>query len=271
VTATITVPIAARGQHLVVVVAHPDDESFGCGSLIAQAVLAGARVTVVCATRGEAGERRPDPSTDAWPLGLLREAELCQAAIVLGVDDVAFLDLVDSGFSGEPPCGALISIPVDELAALIQERLIALQPDVVLTLDGSDGHRDHVHLREAIGSAVARLDRLPRVVHSCLARSLMTAWAREVGRREPYREQLGVQQLGRPDEQLTVIDTSDVVAIREQAIACHLSQSSPFDALSPTLRRRFLTVDHVVDATPAELVASTALHTDNHHETGEHP
>ena len=68
-----------------------------------------------------------------------------------------------------------------------------------------------------------------------------------------------------------MIDTSDVVAIREQAIACHLSQSSPFDALPPTLRRRFLTIDHVVDATPAEPVASTPLHTDNHHQTGEHP
>jgi N-acetyl-1-D-myo-inositol-2-amino-2-deoxy-alpha-D-glucopyranoside deacetylase len=271
VTEPISAPIAAHGQHLVVVVAHPDDESFGCGSLIAQAVLAGARVTVVCATRGEAGQRRPDPSTDAWPLGLLREAELCQAAIVLGVDDVDLLDLVDSGFSGQPPRGALISMPVDELAALIHERLVALQPDVVLTLDGSDGHRDHVHLRDAIGAAVARMDQLPRVVHSCMARSLMTAWAREIGRREPHREHLTVEQLGRPDDQLTVIDTSDVVAIREQAIACHLSQPSPFDALPPALRRSFLTIDHVVDATPAEPVASTPLHNHNHHQTGEHP
>ena len=110
--ATISAPIAGRDQHLVVVVAHPDDESFGCGSLIAQASRAGARVTVICATRGEAGERRPDPTTDAWPIGLLREAELCQAAIVLGVDEVVLMDLVDSGFSGEAPRSALISRPI---------------------------------------------------------------------------------------------------------------------------------------------------------------
>ena len=85
------------------VVAHPDDETFGCGSLIAAAAAAGAQVTVICATRGESGERRPDPVTDGWPLGLLREVELCQAAIVLGVEEVVLLDHVDSGFSGPAP------------------------------------------------------------------------------------------------------------------------------------------------------------------------
>jgi LmbE family N-acetylglucosaminyl deacetylase len=277
VNAAIVAPIAARGQHLVVVVAHPDDESFGCGSLIAQASKAGARVTVICATRGEAGERRPDPTTDAWPLGLLREAELCQAAIVLGVDEVAMLDLVDSGYSGEPPSASLIATPLDEVAELLLERLVDLEPDVVLTLDGSDGHRDHVHLRDALGLAVARLDRPPRLLHSCLARSLMTAWVSEMRLHEPHREHLsnGDELLGRPDDELTVIDTSDVLAVRERAIACHLSQASPFDSLPPALRRRFLTTDHVVEVESAEPVgrfASAPGHTHHHnqHRTGEH-
>ena len=267
ISAPIVVPLATRGQHLVVVVAHPDDESFGCGSLIAQASRAGARVTVICATRGEAGERRPDPTTDAWPIGLLREAELCQAAIVLGADDVALLDLVDSGFSGDAPGDALISTPIDEVAGLLLDRLAVLQPDVVLTLDGSDGHRDHIHLRDALGLAVDRLDRPVRLVHSCLARSLMTAWASEMRLREPHRVYLGIddEQLGRPDDELTVVDTSDVLAVREQAIACHLSQASPFDNLPHELRRRFLTTDHVVE------VVGHSVPTYNHHQTGDHP
>lgn len=273
-SAPISAPIAARDQHLVVVVAHPDDESFGCGSLIAQATRAGARVTLICATRGEAGERRPDPTTDAWPIGLLREAELCQAAIVLGVDEVSLLDLVDSGFSGEAPRDALISTPIDEIADDLADRLAALQPDVVLTLDGSDGHRDHLHLRDALALAVARLHRPARLVHSCLARSLMGAWAAEMRLREPHRAHLTIadEQLGRPDDELTVIDTSDVLHVREQAIACHLSQASPFDSLTPTLRWRLLTTDHVVEVVPAELLersASTPIHNDNH-QTGDH-
>lgn len=251
----LTAPIAGRGQHLVAVVAHPDDESFGCGSLIAQASLAGARVTVICATRGEAGERRPDPTTDAWPIGLLREAELCQAAIVLGVDEVTLLDLADSGFSGDAPRNALISQPVDRLADQLVDQLTELRPDVALTLDGSDGHRDHAHLRDALGLAVARLDWPARLVHSSLARSLMTEWVAAMRAEEPHREHLAVDtELGRPDEELTVIDTSDVLPIRERAIACHFSQASPFDNLPRDLRRRFLTTDHVVEVTPTAQV-----------------
>ena len=41
-----------------VVVAHPDDESFGCGSVLAAASAAGDETVVLCATRGEAGESR---------------------------------------------------------------------------------------------------------------------------------------------------------------------------------------------------------------------
>ncbi len=64
--------LVADGEHVVVVVTHPDDESFGCASLIALAVATGATVTVICATRGEAGERRPDATTDHLPLDELR-------------------------------------------------------------------------------------------------------------------------------------------------------------------------------------------------------
>jgi LmbE family N-acetylglucosaminyl deacetylase len=268
----LSAPIAARGQHLVAVVAHPDDESFGCGSLIAQASVAGARVTVICATRGEAGERRPDPATDGWPIGLLRETELCQAAIVLGVDEVRFLDLVDSGFSGDVPPDALVSVPVDRLAGRVLDHLAELRPDVVLTLDGSDGHRDHIHLRDAVAVAVVRLERPVRLVNSSLARSLMIAWAQAMRSHEPDRAHLAISddQLGRPDDELTPIDTSEVLPIRERAIACHLSQASPFDQLPPLLRHRFLTVDHVVDATPS---APVPLHPPTNHltTTGDHP
>jgi LmbE family N-acetylglucosaminyl deacetylase len=99
--------VAGHGERLVVVVAHPDVVAFGCGSLIALASAAGAHVTVSCATRGESGERRPDPVTHSWPLGLVREAELCHTGIVLGVDEVIILDYVDSGICGRAPEGAL--------------------------------------------------------------------------------------------------------------------------------------------------------------------
>lgn len=239
--------IASVGDHVVAVVAHPDDESFGCGSLLALAAARGARVTVICATRGESGERRPDPTTDAWPLGLLREAELCQAAVVLGVDEVILLDHVDSGFSGATPQHALVDVPVDDLAAELVGRLVELGPDVVVTLDGSDGHRDHRHLRDAVAIAVGRLGPGVRLVQSCLARSLMREWVDVMRTAAPDREYLALEQLGRADDETIVVDTSCVLHARERAIACHLSQASPFDDLPADLRRRFLTLDHVVE------------------------
>ncbi|HUF97773.1 MAG TPA: PIG-L family deacetylase [Ilumatobacter sp.] len=252
--------IAEAGDRVAVVVAHPDDETFGCGSLIALAHEAGAHVTVICATRGESGERRPDPLTDAWPLGLLREAELCQAAIVLGVDEVEILEYTDSGFSGTAPPGALVSAPLLDVAAELEARLVAIAPDVVVTLDGSDGHRDHCHLRDALTLAVARLQRPVRLVHCCLARSLMREWVAIMGAEEPDREHLAVADtdLGRPDEDLVAVDTSAVLATRERAIACHLSQASPFDALPAALRRRFLTIDHVIEMPGAAMTRGLA-------------
>lgn len=243
--------IARSGQHLVVVVAHPDDETFGCGSLIASAVRAGARATVVCATRGEAGQRRHDPTRAEWPLGMLREAELIEAAAVLGVSDVELLDHHDSGLAGEPPAGALVRTPVCELGSELTFVLAGLRPDVVLTLDGSDGHRDHVHVRDATALAAARLAPAPRLVHASLSNRLMREWAAVIAARDPDNAYvaLGVSELGRPEHGLTAIDVSAVRDVRERAIACHRSQASPFDDLPEGLRDRFLDTDYVVDAT----------------------
>ena len=249
-------PLAGPGQRLAVVVAHPDDETFGCGSLIAQAAAAGAEVTVVCATRGELGERRPDPPgthhADERPLGVVRETELCEAAAVLGVTEVVLLGHVDSGFDGAVAAEALVATDVERLAVELAEHLAVIGADVVLTLDGSDGHRDHLHVRDATLRAVQRLEPRPRLVHSCLANSLMRRWAAVMAEAQPDAAHLtiDVAELGRPDVELDVIDTAAVLGVRERAIACHRSQASPYDELPADLRRAFLANDHVVDATP---------------------
>ncbi len=244
-----TAPLAVAGEHLVVIVAHPDDETFGCGSLIAQSSAAGARVTVLCATRGGAGERVPDPITDCWPLGLVREVELVQAARVLGIDDVTLLGYRDSGFDGPAHRQSLVAAPLAEVARDLTARLADLRPDVVLTLDGSDGHRDHVHLRDAVALAIDGLvpiaGRRPRLVHSSLANSLMRRWAEERAGSDTVYLELDLDGLGRPDAELVAVDTSALLAVREAAIACHRSQASPFDGLSPALRRAFLSTDHI--------------------------
>jgi len=77
-----------------VVVAHPDDDTFACGSLLLAAAASGALTAVTCATRGEAGGSADD-------LGVVRERELRAAAAALSVEHVEVLDFADSGMSGD--------------------------------------------------------------------------------------------------------------------------------------------------------------------------
>ncbi len=239
-------------EHLVVVVAHPDDESFGCGSLIARAAAAGTRVTVVCATRGEMGERLPDPSTDHLELGAVREQELRDAAAVLGVEVVEMLAHGDSGFDGPLTDASLCSQPIEQLADDLHRAFERLGPTEVLVLDGSDGHRDQQHIRVAVETALRRHPAIG-LLQSSLANSLMRQWVREMRVRHPDMAHLEIDlaSLGRPDAELEAIDTAAQLSIREAAMACHRSQRSPYDDLTPELRHAFLTADYVVTARAA--------------------
>jgi len=236
------------GDRWLVAVAHPDDETFGCGSVIAWAAGLGAEVTVVSATRGEAGEPVPG-SVDGADLGSVRAAELRRAAGRLGVRRVELLGYRDSGFDGDLADGSLCAAPVDEVAGALGALLRELRPQVLLVLDGSDGHRDHVHVGVAARRAVAAADgETPLLVEQCLPNSLLRRWLDEMRAVRPGTAyySLDPATLGRNDAEVTdVLDTTAVLDRREAAIAEHRSQVSPFEGLSDELRRAFLTSDHL--------------------------
>lgn len=230
-----------------VFVAHPDDETFGCGSLITHATRRGARVTVICATRGEAGERTPEIAADA-DLGEVRAAELVEAARLLGTDDVELLHHADSGFDGELAEGSLCSAPLPELTTWLVGRLQELAADVLVVLDGSDGHRDHLHVRAAAEQATA-MHGGTTLVLVALPNHLMRRWLdemRSVDPDSPYQA-IDASQLGTPDHLVTdVLELPEVLDVRERAITAHRSQRSPFEDLSPDLRRSFLVDTHLI-------------------------
>ena len=241
------------GDRWLVAVAHPDDETFGCGSAIARAAGQGAEVTVVCATRGEAGESVPG-SVDGVDLGTVREGELRRAAERLGVGSVELLGYRDSGFDGDLPEGSLCAAPLDEVAGTLGLLLGRLRPQVLLTLDGSDGHRDHLRIGAAVRQAVVSADGpAPLLVEQCIPNSLLRRWLDEMRavRPDTAYHSLDPATLGRSDADITdVLDTSGVLDRREAAIAEHRSQVSPFDGLSDDLRRAFLTTDHLARVEP---------------------
>ena len=115
--------------------AHPDDEAYLSGSLMALARQAGQRVVCVTATRGELGT--PDPVR--WPperLARLREHEVQASLAALGVDEHRWLDHAD---------GACASAPRAEAVADIVDIWQEVRPDTVVTFgpDGLTGHPDH--------------------------------------------------------------------------------------------------------------------------------
>jgi len=139
---------------LLSVLAHPDDETFGMGGTLAYYAQNGANVHLVCATRGEAGEMPPEMMLGHATIAEIREAELCCAAGMLKLKGVHFLDYRDSGMTGsienQHP-NALISQPVEEVAAKVVSFIRSLRPQVVVTFDPIGGYRhpDHIAVHNA--------------------------------------------------------------------------------------------------------------------------
>ena len=112
------------------VVAHPDDETFGLGALLANLAGENRAVRVLCFTRGEASTLGISDG-----LGDIRRSELFEAAAILGVSEITLLDFAD---------GALDAVPDTELDDRIDRWLT---PDVaalvVFEPQGVTGHPDH--------------------------------------------------------------------------------------------------------------------------------
>ena len=240
-------PLCGPLLRVQVVVAHPDDETFGCGSLLLHAAQAGAVTAVTCATRGDAGEVTDRVSVPDGGLAELREAELHEAARLLGVRRVDVLGFVDSGLAGDPAPATLVGAAFHEVVAAVERSVAVFRPDVLVTLDGADGHRDHARVRDAT-VAVARQRGVPAYLVA-LPRSAMQRWAVYMSEVAPGSTYLHLGELGTPDDEVSVVlDTTRFLGQRWAAIRAHRSQRSPFEDLPADLAALFLARTHLVAA-----------------------
>ncbi|MET8292770.1 N-acetyl-1-D-myo-inositol-2-amino-2-deoxy-alpha-D-glucopyranoside deacetylase [Streptomyces sp. NPDC005180] len=145
-------------RRLLLVHAHPDDESINNGVTMAKYAAEGAHVALVTCTLGEEGEVIPPGLAHLAPdredtLGPFRAGELAAAMKELGVTDHRFLGgagrFRDSGMMGAPQNtrpGAFWSAGVDEAAGHLVEVIRELRPQVLVTYDpdGGYGHPDHI-------------------------------------------------------------------------------------------------------------------------------
>jgi LmbE family N-acetylglucosaminyl deacetylase len=144
----------SKRRSLVFFGAHPDDESFGPGSTLAQYASAGASVYYVCSTGGEAGTVAPVFLKRYASIAELRGAEMECAARALGLAEVIYLGYRDSGMRGTESNkhpGAMAVAPLEEVTGRVVRILRRIRPDVVITHDagGGYGHPDHVATHNA--------------------------------------------------------------------------------------------------------------------------
>lgn len=250
----------SRARTLLVALAHPDDETFGVGGVMARAVDEGHRVVIVCATRGEAGEIA-DPSL-ATPdtLGEVREQELRAAARALGVHDVRFLAYRDSGMAGTPenedPRSLVKADPATILRQLV--RLVRdVRPDVVVTFEpgGIYGHPDHIAIsRHATSAVEAAADgrRWPddgpvhavaRLYHLAFPKSVlldMRRTAEDAGVQWGLADAIQIDQAIDDADIAATIDVMPWIERKRAAVAAHATQLGTLERMPPEFRDRML-------------------------------
>jgi len=154
--------------------AHPDDESITTGATMAALVQAGVQVTLVTCTRGEKGEvigaELAHLRADEEALARHRADELATAMSRLGVSDHRFLGegmdrFRDSGMVWGPDgipvpppevdADALCAVPLDVAASSLLAVLHETAPDAVICYDpgGGYGHPDHVRAHDLTARA----------------------------------------------------------------------------------------------------------------------
>ena len=213
---------------LAVVVAHPDDDTFGCAGTVAlHAEDPAFSFVLVHATNGEAGEIADGSGATRETLGAVRQEEDRRSWIALGrvPDRHEWLHYPDHGLADVPP---------HELAARVAGILRESEPEVVITFgpDGVTGHPDHIAIGEATTAAFHRCreEGLPgfrRLIHSAIAQSTLDGWNRqlvEAGKDPMDPTQLYVPR-GVPDQTIDVdVDTSDVAPRVLAALREHRTQ-----------------------------------------------
>ena len=205
-------------ERTLVVVAHPDDESFGLGGVIDALVTAGSSVSVLCLTAGEASTLDTDDDTE---LTLVRAAELDLAAERLGVASTTLLRHPDGDLDHCIP----------DLRRAVAEAVDVEHPDGLLVFGagrGVTGHPDHEAATSA-ALAVAGERGLP-VLEWCLPTDVA----------DTLNDELGAAFAGHDPATLPITVRVDRRRQR-RAIEAHASQAVPGSVL---WRRLDLLGDH---------------------------
>jgi LmbE family N-acetylglucosaminyl deacetylase len=235
-------PERSTPKGLLAIFAHPDDESYGAGGVLAMAARAGNPVWVLCATNGDQGGRPGEVNVDHALDPEIRRRELECACDALGAAEPIFLGYRDSGMEGwGAPPGSLSLAPVGEVVDRVSDVIRRLRPAVIVTFDpgGVYGHPDHVACSTVATAAYQRVSGEPggpvALYHQALPKSAIKAMRESMDQEqaasgsEPteddIRQREAFERLARPDEEITTrVSVVPVLDRKVAALACHDSQ-----------------------------------------------
>ena len=266
-------------RRMLLVHAHPDDETINNGATMARYVAEGASVTLLTCTLGEEGEVLvPElellAADHADQLGGYRISELRAAMEALGVSDWRFLGgpgrYRDSGRMGTPANDgprAFWNADLDEAVAHAVAVVREVRPQVVVTYDenGGYGHPDHIQAhRVAMRAVDAAADpgyrpdlgaawEVAKVYWCCVPRSVLRQGIeamRALGEASPF-ESLGEVDdvpFAVPDELVAAaVDGRAHPGRKDAAMRAHATQitvDGPFFALSNNLGQEVLGTEY---------------------------
>ncbi|MFF0781396.1 N-acetyl-1-D-myo-inositol-2-amino-2-deoxy-alpha-D-glucopyranoside deacetylase [Streptomyces sp. NPDC003720] len=263
-------------RRLLLVHAHPDDESINNGATMARYAAEGAHVTLVTCTLGERGEVIPPElrHLSGAALGAHRRGELAAALRELGVTDFRLLGGAgrygDSGMMGIPDNedpGCFWQADLDTAAGSLVEVILEVRPQVLVTYDddGGYGHPDHIQAHRvamrAVELAAEQGHRIQKVYWNRVPRSVAeAAFARLQDELPALPFAKGASLADVPgvvdDERITTaVDGSAHAPAKAAAMRAHATQievAEPYFALSNELAQPLFTTEYY------ELVRGTA-------------
>ena len=246
------------GYRILLVHAHPDDETINNGATMALYAALGAQVTLITCTRGEEGEvLTPElthlASSETDSLGEHREIELANAMKALGVTDFRFLaegegKYRDSGMMGTEPNNrpdvfwqADLEEASDYLVKVIEE----VKPHILITYDeiGGYGHPDHIQAhRVAMRASEKSKWQIQKIYWNTMPKSVLAesmAKMKELGSDFFGADNVDDLPFAKEDSFVTsLIDGNSYVDAKMAAMKAHHTQialDGPFFALSNNL------------------------------------